>query len=141
MIPSWEDSECWALVPSGAGLSLRQNIRLSGERQGHGSYSILYLSNQQLLSLCYVPVTGPGILGGTRASRATGHHTADSSSNTGHSSNGQVLRTRTIVYCKCIFTYLIDVPVSSYLTSGNNYWLNKRINSLNSHDVSCMESK
>lgn len=45
MIPSWEDSECWALVPSGAGWSLRQNIRLSGERQGHGSYSILYPIN------------------------------------------------------------------------------------------------
>lgn len=50
----------------------------------------LYFINQQLLSLYYVPVTVQGTLGGIRASRATGRPTADSSSSTGHSSNGQV---------------------------------------------------
>lgn len=41
---SWhQDREAWALVlgDSRAGWPLRQNLRLSGERQGRGSYSLL----------------------------------------------------------------------------------------------------
>lgn len=76
----WKDGETWVLVlaASSAGWPLSQNLKLSGEKEGHGSYSLLYLFNQLLLSLRYVLATVRCMLGRKRAFRAAGHYASDS---------------------------------------------------------------